>query len=93
MSAPRFGRLITAMITPFKHDLELDLDRTEEFADQLVAGGTDAIIVCGTTGESPTVSYPQKIEVMSAVVRAVNGRVPVIANAVDNGSAYTICFA
>lgn len=93
MSAPRFGRLITAMITPFKHDLELDLDRTEEFADQLVAGGTDAIIVCGTTGESPTVSYPQKIEVMSAVVRAVNGRVPVIANVGDNCTANTIRFA
>ena len=93
MSEHRFGRLITAMITPFKENLDLDLDRTEELADRLVKGGTDSIIVCGTTGESPTVFYPQKIEVIKAVVRAVNGRIPVIANVGDNCTADTIEFA
>ena len=87
MSEHRFGRLITAMITPFKENLDLDLDRTEELADRLVKGGTDSIIVCGTTGESPTVFYPQKIEVIKAVVRAVDGRIPVIANVGDNCTA------
>ena len=93
MTEPQFGRLITAMITPFDEELNLDLDRTEEFADRLVRGGTDSIIVCGTTGESPTVFYPQKIEVIKAVVNAVDGRVPVIANVGDNCTADTIDFA
>ena len=93
MSDLRFGRLVTAMITPFDENKDLDLARTEEFADRLVAGGTDSIIVCGTTGESPTVFYPQKIEVIKAVVRAVDGRIPVIANVGDNCTADTIDFA
>ncbi|MBQ9004450.1 MAG: 4-hydroxy-tetrahydrodipicolinate synthase [Eggerthellaceae bacterium] len=93
MREPRFGRLVTAMITPFDEKRELDLVRTGEFADRLVTGGTDSIIVCGTTGESPTVFYPQKIEVIKAVVEAVDGRVPVIANVGDNCTADTVDFA
>ena len=93
MSEPQFGRLITAMITPFDENRELDLTRTEEFTDRLVKGGTDSIIVCGTTGESPTVFYPQKIEVIKAVIRAVDGCIPVIANVGDNCTQDTIDFA
>ena len=93
MSGMQFGRLVTAMITPFDSNRELDLSRTEQFADKLVAEGTDSIIVCGTTGESPTVFYPQKIEVVKAVVRSVAGRVPVVANVGDNCTADTIDFA
>lgn len=93
MTEPQFGRLITAMITPFDENRDLDLKRTEEFADRLVKDGTDSIIVCGTTGESPTVFYPQKIEVIKAVLRAVDGRIPVIANVGDNCTADTIEFA
>lgn len=90
---PRFGRLIPAMVTPFDQNLELDLDRAQQLADRLVAGGVDAIIVNGTTGESPTVFYPQKLELFRAVVKAVNGRVPVIANVGDNCTADTVYFA
>ncbi|MCI8424749.1 MAG: 4-hydroxy-tetrahydrodipicolinate synthase [Adlercreutzia sp.] len=90
---PRFGRMIPAMVTPFNQDLELDLDRAQQLADRLVRGGSDAIIVCGTTGESPTVFYPQKLELFRAVVKAVNGRVPVIANVGDNCTADTVYFA
>ena len=93
MSEPQFGRLITAMITPFDAERNLDLPRTEEFADRLVKGGTDSIIVCGTTGESPTVFYPQKIEVIKAVLNAVDGRIPVVANVGDNCTQDTIDFA
>ena len=93
MSEPQFGRLITAMITPFDSERNLDLDRTEEFADRLVKGGTDSIIVCGTTGESPTVFYPQKIEVIKAVLNAVDGRIPVVANVGDNCTQDPIDFA
>lgn len=90
---PRFGRLIPAMVTPFDENLELDLDRAQELACRLVDGGVDAIIVNGTTGESPTVFYPQKLELFRAVVNAVAGRVPVIANVGDNCTADTVSFA
>ena len=93
MTALPFGRLITAMITPFDEDSNLDLNRTEELADKLATDGTDAIIACGTTGESPTVFYPQKIEVIKAIVSGVGGRIPVIANVGDNCTADTIDFA
>ncbi len=93
MAEPQFGRLITAAITPFDRDGELDIPRTEEFTERLIAGGTDAIIVCGTTGESPTVFYPQKMQVIEAVVKTAAGRVPVIANVGDNCTADTVDFA
>ncbi len=93
MGTPRFGRMITAMVTPFTPDLELDLPRAQELAVRLVEHGSDAIVVCGTTGESPTVFYPQKIELFRAVIEAVGGRVPIIANAGDNCTADSVDFA
>ena len=93
MAEPQFGRLITAMITPFDDNRDIDLKRTEEFVNRLIEGGTDSIIVCGTTGESPTVFYPQKIEVIRRVIEAAGGRVPVIANVGDNCTADTVDFA
>ncbi len=93
MTEPQFGRLITAMITPFDENRDIDLKRTDEFVNRLIDGGTDSIIVCGTTGESPTVFYPQKIEVIRRFIEAANGRVPVIANVGDNCTADTIDFA
>ena len=93
MTEPQFGRLITAMITPFDENRDIDLKRTDEFVNRLIDGGTDSIIVCGTTGESPTVFYPQKIEVIRRVLEAANGRVPVIANVGDNCTQDTIDFA
>ena len=89
---PRFGRMIPAMVTPFNADLELDLDRAQELADRLVRGA-DALIVSGTTGESPRCSTPRSSEVFRAVVRAVNNRIPVIANVGDNCTADTVYFA
>lgn len=91
--APRFGRMIPAMVTPFDDDRELDLDRAQALADRLIEGGSDAIIVNGTTGESPTVFYPQKMDLFRAVVSAAAGRVPVIANVGDNCTADTVDFA
>lgn len=92
-SNPRFGRMIVAMVTPFDADRELDLDRVQEFTDRLILGGNDAIIVNGTTGESPTVFYPQKMDLFRAVVEAAAGRVPIIANVGDNCTADTVDFA
>ncbi len=93
MTEPQFGRLVTAMITPFDETRNLDLKRCAEFADRLVEGGTDALAVCATTGESPTIFYPQKIDVLKTVVEAVGGRAKIIANVGDNCTQDTIDFA
>lgn len=93
MSQPRFGRLIPAMVTPFDDDRKLDLDKAQELAVRLIEGGCDSLIISGTTGESPTVFYPQKMELFRAVVSAVDGRAPVIANVGDNCTEDSIEFA
>ena len=93
MANPRFGRLITAMVTPFTPDLELDLPRTAALASRLLDQGSEALVVCGTTGESPTVFYDQKLEVFRAVIDAVGDRAPVIANVGDNCTADSVEFA
>ena len=93
MSQPRFGRMIPAMVTPFDGNRELDLDKAQALAARLVDGGSDSLIINGTTGESPTVFYPQKMELFRAVVEAVGDRVPVIANVGDNCTADTVNFA
>ncbi len=93
MSQLLFGRLIPAMVTPFDDNRELDLERAQALALRLIEGGSDSIIINGTTGESPTVFYPQKMKLFSAVVEAVNGKVPVIANVGDNCTADTVEFA
>ena len=93
MSQPRFGRMIPAMVTPFDENRELDLDKAQALAARLVDGGSDSLIINGTTGESPTVFYPQKMELFRAVVEAVGDRVPVIANVGDNCTADTVGFA
>ena len=93
MGDSRFGRLVTAMVTPFDDNLDVDLNRTEELSDRLVKSGTDSVIVCGTTGESPTVSAPDKLRVIEAVVHVVGGRIPVVANVGSNCTHDTIDFA
>lgn len=93
MANPRFGRMITAMVTPFTPDLELDLPRAQQLARRLLDSGSEALVVCGTTGESPTVFYDQKLELFRAVLEEVDGRAPVIANAGDNCTADSVEFA
>jgi 4-hydroxy-tetrahydrodipicolinate synthase len=93
MTTPRFGRMITAMVTPFTAGLELDLPRAGELANKLLDEGSDALVVCGTTGESPTVFYDQKIELFRAVIDAAGERAPIIANAGDNCTDDSVEFA
>lgn len=90
---PRFGRMIPAMVTPFDQNRELDLKQARALARRLVDGGADALIINGTTGESPTVFYPQKIQLFEAVVSEIAGEVPIIANVGDNCTADTVDFA
>ena len=73
-----------ALVTPFKEDLSVDYDQLEKFIDFQIDNETDSIIICGTSGEASTMSHDEQIEVVSACVSHVNGRIPVIAGAGAN---------
>jgi 4-hydroxy-tetrahydrodipicolinate synthase len=70
----RFGSVVTAMVTPFRQDHALDLERAQELASWLVENGSDAVVVAGSTGESPTITYKEKSELFRAVGEAIRGR-------------------
>ena len=74
-----FGEVLTAMVTPMKPDESVDLDKAQELARYLVEHGSDGLVVCGTTGESPTLSDEEKLSLFRAVVEAVGDRATVIA--------------
>lgn len=93
MTEPRFGRLLTAMVTPFTPEGDLDLPRAQDLALRLLNQGTEALVVCGTTGESPTVYYDDKMRLFEAVLEAVDGSAPIIANAGDNCTDDSVEFA
>lgn len=69
-----FGRVLTAMVTPFRADGELDTDAAAKLAHQLVERGCDGVVLNGTTGESPTTSDKEKSDLVRAVVDAVGDR-------------------
>lgn len=79
MSQGRFGQVITAMVTPFTPDGTLDRDGACRIAAHLVDNGSDGIVLSGTTGEAPTLSRAEKLDLFSAVTEAVSGRAKVIA--------------
>ena len=75
----RFGRLLTAMITPFMPDGKVDYAAAAALAKRLVENGSDGLVVAGTTGESPTLSAEEKLRLFSTIVEAVGGTASVIA--------------
>ncbi|MFA5786330.1 MAG: 4-hydroxy-tetrahydrodipicolinate synthase [Actinomycetota bacterium] len=79
MSA-RFGRVITAMVTPFSSDGELDLAGAKALAEYLADNGSEGIVVAGTTGEAPTLSSEERLSLLRSVIGAVGKRVNVLAN-------------
>lgn len=87
---PPFGRLLTAMVTPFKDDLSIDWAGVEKLASHLVSTGHDGIVVNGTTGEAPTTSDDEKIEIIKVVRSAVSGRAKVIAGAGNNETTHSV---
>jgi 4-hydroxy-tetrahydrodipicolinate synthase len=89
ISAP-FGRLITAMVTPFKSDLSVDWAGVETLAKHLVSTGHDAIVVSGTTGEAPTTNDDEKDELIRVVKASVGSKVKVIAGAGNNETAHSV---
>ncbi len=87
---PTFGRLLTAMVTPMNSDLSVDYERAAELARRLVESGSDGLVVCGTTGESPTLSTEEKLKLFETVVQAVGDKVAVIGGTGSNNTAATI---
>ncbi|WP_340557354.1 4-hydroxy-tetrahydrodipicolinate synthase [Streptomyces sp. GSL17-111] len=85
-----FGRVLTAMVTPFTADGALDLDGAQRLAAHLVDAGNDGIVVNGTTGESPTTSDAEKAQLVRAVVEAVGDRAHVVAGASTNNTAHSL---
>ena len=90
MITPPFGRLITAMVTPFKADLSVDWAGVETLAKHLVSTGHDAIVVSGTTGEAPTTSDDEKDELIRVVKAAVGSKAKVIAGAGNNETPHSV---
>jgi 4-hydroxy-tetrahydrodipicolinate synthase len=88
-----FGRVLTAMVTPFDTEGALDLKRAEELAAHLVELGNDGLVLNGTTGESPTTSDDEKAELVRAVVAAVGDRATVVAGAGTYDTAHSVRLA
>lgn len=86
---PRFGAVLTAMVTPFTTDGDLDLDGAQKLARYLVENGNDGLVVAGTTGESPTISYEEQRDLIAAIREAVPG-VPLVAGGGSNDTRTSI---
>lgn len=90
MKKPYFGRLLTAMVTPFNADGSINYEAGADFADWLLANGSDGLVVEGSTGEAATMDMDEKIKFMQTIVARVNGRAKIVAGAGTNCTASTI---
>lgn len=86
---PRFGHVVTAMVTPFDEKLALDERQVKHLCDYLLSHGSDSLVVCGTTGESPTLSHEEKLA-MFRLVREAAASAKVIAGTGTNNTADSI---
>ncbi len=82
--------LLTAMVTPYKDDLSVNYAKAAELAEYLCDNGTEALVVCGTTGESPVLSVDEKLKLYETVKERVGSRVPVWAGTGSNNTAATV---
>ena len=85
-----FGQIITAMVTPFNQQGEVDFLATSNLIEHLIANGSDGVVVSGTTGESPTLTTQEKIDLFSHVVEIAQGRIQVLAGTGSNNTQESI---
>ncbi|MFC7061155.1 4-hydroxy-tetrahydrodipicolinate synthase [Halobacillus seohaensis] len=85
-----FGKVLTAMVTPFENHGNIDLNKVSTLVEYLIGHGSDGLVIGGTTGESPTLTSEEKIALFKHVVRIVNGRIPVIAGTGSNNTQSSI---
>ncbi len=88
--APPFGPLLTAMATPFGPHGELDLPQAEALVNHLIQNASTGLVITGTTGESPTLTAHEKLDLYRAAKTASAGRAKIIANTGDNETAFSI---
>lgn len=93
MNMAIFGRIVTAMVTPFNDKGQIDWNRTEKLIDYLIDTGSEALVVSGTTGESPTLSRQEKLDLFAFSVQKAKGRVKVIAGTGCNDTEESITFS
>ncbi len=91
--AQLFGRLITAIVTPFDARGEVDFKTFADLVDFQISNGVDTLCVCGTTGESPTLAQADKLALFGEAVRLSQGRGRVLANVGSNDTAASVAFA
>src|SRR5512132_1160067 len=72
--AGRFGAVVTAMVTPFRDDHGLDLDAARSLAAHLYERGSESLVIAGSTGESPTLTHREKLELFKAVIEVARGK-------------------
>ena len=82
----KFGRVITAMVTPFKEDGSVNYAVAEKLAAHLVANGSDGLVICGTTGESPILTWDEEHELFQVVQKVVAGKAKIIAGTGSNST-------
>lgn len=85
-----FGRVATAMVTPFDADLKVDHAAVRKIVEHLLKNGTDTIVVCGTTGESPTLDEAEKQELLKTVMAANGGKAKIIMGTGSNDTAKSV---
>ncbi len=93
MKKQLFTGAATAMVTPFREDASIDFDAMKKLIDFQIEGGIDALVVCGSTGESATLSAKEKLSVFIKAVEYVDGRVPVIAGTGSNDTQASIALS
>jgi 4-hydroxy-tetrahydrodipicolinate synthase len=81
-----FGKVATAMVTPFDHKGNIDFEKTTQLINYLISNGSDALVIAGTTGESPTLSTEEKLALFRHSVKVVDGRVPVVVGTGSNNT-------
>lgn len=81
-----FGRVLTALVTPFKDDGSVNYEVAEKLATHLVEHGTDSLVVCGTTGESPTLTWDEEYQLFQVIQKAVAGKAKVLAGTGSNST-------
>lgn len=81
-----FGRVLTAMVTPFNADGQVDYEVAEALALHLVEHGTDTLVLCGTTGESPTLTWKEEYELFQVIKKAIAGQAMIVAGTGSNST-------
>ena len=90
MKNPYFGRLLTAMVTPFNADGSVNYEKAADLAEWLINNGSDGLVVAGSTGEAATMSAEEKLELFRVVVNRINKRVAIIAGTGSNNTADSV---